>query len=150
MIVFDLVCPKGHCFESWFKDGAAYDQQVSAGHVACPACGSTDIKKALMAPNLSGTKKKEETPPQPQMTKKAALEMKQAAELRENLKKIRQSVEENFDYVGRGFAEEARKIHYGETEARNIYGETSDEEAKALTEEGVDVARIPWIEREDS
>lgn len=151
MIVFDLICPKGHGFESWFKDSAAYESQVSKGLIACPTCGSNKIKKALMAPNLAGVSKNDDIPvPPTKMTKKAALEVEEASELRENLRKMRKNVEENFDYVGGEFAEEARKIHYGETEARNIYGETSDEEAKALTDEGVELSRIPWILREDS
>ncbi len=156
MIVFDLICPKGHGFESWFKDSAAFETQASKGLIVCPTCGSKKIKKALMAPNLAGVNKNDDAPAPPSplplsnMTKKAALEVEKATELRENLRKTRKTIEENFDYVGGEFAEEARKIHYGEAEARNIYGETSDEEAKALTDEGVELSRIPWIQREDS
>ena len=148
MIVFDLKCAKGHLFEAWFRDGATFEAQAKAGEVPCPTCGSTKVEKALMAPSLSGAKKKAE--PKPVMSAKAAKESQNAAEVRKALTKLRQTVEENFDYVGQGFAEEARKIHYGETETRNIYGETSQEDAEALDDEGIEVSRIPWLPPENS
>jgi hypothetical protein len=144
MIVYDLKCRKGHGFEAWFRDSAAYDAQVGAGGVACPLCGSKKVEKAPMAPRLAkgGTGGEASDP--------VESESAQAAEAMKALRDLRQKVEENCDYVGPGFAEEARKIHYGETDARNIYGETSDEEAEALSEEGVSFGRIPWAPRQDS
>ena len=145
MIVYDLKCRKDHVFEAWFRDSAAYEAQAAAGEVACPVCGSKKIAKAPMAPRLAkggtgggtdgGT---------------AETETAQAAEAMNALRELRRKVEENCDYVGPGFAEEARKIHYGETDTRNIYGETSDEEAKELRDEGVAFTRIPWAPRQDS
>jgi hypothetical protein len=149
MIVYDLTCAKSHLFEGWFRDGAAFEAQAGAGEIVCPTCGSTDIKKALATPNLTNCKKKTQTPPVPEPPK-AAMEATNASEVRQALRNLRKTVEENFDFVGDTFAEEARKIHYGEVDQRNIYGETSDEEAEALLDEGVEVSRVPWIRREDS
>ena len=148
MIVFDLKCAKDHVFEAWFRDSATFQDQAKAGKVPCPICGSTKVEKALMAPSLAGARKKDE--PKPVMSAKAAKESQKATEVRQALTQLRQTVEENFDYVGQEFAEEARKIHYGETETRNIYGETSQEEAKSLDDEGIEVSRIPWLPRENS
>ena len=154
MIVYDLICPKNHRFEGWFRDASAFDAQVSSGEVVCPTCGAVEVKKALSAPNLANNKKSTEPPSTPAPVQaapgKATLETTKAAEVRQALQELRKTVEENFEYVGNTFAEEARKIHYGESDQRNIYGETSDEEAAALNEEGVEVSRIPWIRREDS
>ena len=140
MIVFDLKCRKAHVFEAWFRDSASFEAQSKAGKVQCPVCGSKKVVKALMAPNLATGEARE----------MALVETEKAAEVRQKLKEIRQHVEDNCDYVGAQFAEEARKIHYGEEEARGIYGETSDDEAKALEDEGVAVQRIPWLPRENS
>ena len=150
MIVFDLTCPKAHVFEGWFKDSAAFDRQVSAGDVVCPTCGSRKVKKALMAPNIATG---ETAPTQVSDTSKskiAAMETKKAADVRKALRELRKTVEENFDHVGPAFAEEARKIHYGEADPRNIYGETDDGEAEALAEEGIEISRIPWIQPDDA
>ncbi len=139
MIVYDLRCPDGHRFEVWFRDSAAYEAQVEAGDVVCPTCGSDKVQKALMAPNLARGERRE-----------AAEGMDQkAAQARQALSKLRSHIEANCDYVGPRFPEEARRIHYGETDPRGIYGESTSEEAKALKEEGVQVHRLPWISREN-
>ena len=138
MISFNLRCGKDHVFEAWFKDGKAYDRQARQGKVACPVCGDSKVEKAPMAPNIAAG-----------VSRKAITPEKAAAEYRKLLGKLRNEVEKNCDYVGENFAEEARKIHYKESEQRNIYGETSDTEAAALQEEGVSFARIPWLPRTD-
>ncbi len=152
MIVFGLKCHKGHGFESWFKDGAAFERQSKRGLVECPVCGSAKVKKDLMAPRLSGTKKSRKTPAP--ATAPAAMgsdpALAKAAELQRELSKLRRHVETNFEHVGDRFAEEARKIHYGESKRRDIYGEATSEEAQALAEEGVEVARIPWVRGNDA
>ena len=148
MIVFDLICEKEHLFEVWFRDSATCEQQIAVGQVPCPTCGATKVQKALMAPSLSGSKKKDD--PEPAVPAKAAMENRQAAEVRKALLEVRKTVEENFDYVGRGFPEEARKIHYSEAEERNIYGETTPQEAEELAEEGIEISAIPWLPRENS
>jgi len=149
MISFNLKCQRDHIFEGWFQDSAAFEAQVAEKSLTCPVCGSSKIEKSLMAPALSGARKESDHAPQA-TSRKAMMETEQAAEARRALAKLRDTVEQNFDYVGPEFAEEARKIHYGEEDPRNIYGETSDEEAKALEDEGVEVQRIPWLPRENS
>ncbi len=152
MIRYDLKCQSNHRFDAWFRNSAAFDDQVVAGEIACPECGSGKIEKAPMAPSIaraSSKSQREETPPvsdgNDEMTSLA--ETKQTAvagKLREALFEMRRHVEANADNVGDKFAEEARKIHKGESEDRNIYGETSESEAQALEEEGVPFSRIPW------
>lgn len=136
MILYDLRCHEGHVFEAWFKDSAAYDKQAAASRIDCPHCGSTQVEKAPMAPNLARSR---ETRP----TDKAAA-------VRQALQEVRKHVEETCDYVGERFPEEARRIHYGEADPRGIYGESSPDEAKSLEEEGVKFQRIPWLPRENS
>ncbi len=140
MIVYDLGCPEGHVFEAWFKDSATFEKQARQGKVACPTCGATKVTRGPQATNIATGVSRE----------KSAKAAEQQAEMRAALKELRKAVETNCDYVGDRFADEARKIHHGEAEARGIYGETTPEEAKALDDEGVPVARIPWIEREDA
>lgn len=142
MIVFNLRCAKSHVFEAWFRDSATFDEQNAAGEVACPVCGDTNIVKAPMAPNIS--------PSKGGGSKAGADDPEVAKRMRAALSEIRDQVEKNADYVGDKFAEEARKIHYGETEKRNIYGEASNDEAKSLKDEGVEFGRIPWVPREDA
>lgn len=135
MIVFELKCSSDHRFEAWFRDGAAYDAQVRDGTLACPLCGDHAVTKAPMAPRIA---KGRDTAPDDRA--------KQAqAEVLTKLREIRKAVEENCDYVGDRFAEEARRIHYGETDPRGIYGETTPKEAEELKEEGVTFQRIPWL-----
>ncbi len=142
MIVYDLRCRKSHGFEAWFRDSAAYDEQAAAGKVTCPTCGSRRVEKAPMAPRVAKARGSDSPAPDREEKMQGAL-MRAARE-------IRRKVEESCDYVGPEFAEEARKIHYGETDARGIYGETSDDEARDLSEEGVEFGRIPWPTRQDS
>ena len=133
MILFELRCAHDHNFEVWFRDGAAYDAQVAAGEVVCPLCGDIRVVKAPMAPRLASGRGD-------------VLDARQAAhDLRRKLGELRREVEKSCDYVGDSFAEEARRIHYGETPARAIYGEASAGEARELEDEGVAVRRIPWV-----
>ena len=156
MILFDLRCAKGHVFEAWFRDGATTERQLAARKVACPDCGSTKVAKAPMAPRIGqGAKAADGAPTENPPRDKASDSPPQGAmagppAVMAQLRELRAKVEANLDYVGERFAEEARKIHYGETEARGIYGETSDEEARRLKDEGVEFARIPWLPRHDS
>jgi hypothetical protein len=145
MIVFDLKCGNDHEFESWFQNSAAFEKLARARHVACPICGDTKVSKSLMAPAVAGTRKKDEA--KMAVSAKAARQMGQYLEA---VRQMRDQVEKNCDYVGDKFPEEARKMHYGEAETRNIYGEATDSEADALKEEGVEVQRIPWVPNEDA
>jgi hypothetical protein len=159
MILYRLRCSKGHEFDSWFKDSKTYERQEKKSLVGCAVCGDAKVTRALMAPRLGtkGNKKASAVPaasaPAPAPAQQAA-EQKMAAlaqhmpkELREALLKVRAEVEKNCEHVGDKFAEEARKIHYGESDKRGIYGETTEEEAQALAEEGIEVGRLPWIPR---
>lgn len=139
MIVYDLKCEKDHVFEAWFPDSGAFDRQRRRGDVTCPVCGSSKIDKALTAPNIGSSRQEA-----------AAQEIGRVAQMRQALTKLRQHIETNCEYVGPKFAEEALKIHYGETEKRDIYGEASEAEAESLKDEGVEFARIPWLTRADS
>ena len=150
MIRYALVCDKGHDFDSWFPDSAAYDKQAKRGLVACPHCGSAKVEKAIMAPRLSGAKKRKAPaePPAPTATpEKAPVAMlsPQEQEFRAKLRELREHLTKNADHVGPKFPEEARKMHYGETEHRSIYGEASPEEAKALAEEGIEFHPLPIL-----
>ncbi len=165
MIHYALNCRKGHAFESWFQSSAAYDKQIKRGLVACPICGSAKIEKAIMAPRLARTDVAPEPPPAPAPISAAAAAIPSTPplptlppgkgpvammspperELRQKLKEIRDHVTKNASYVGARFPEEARKIHYGETEHRSIYGEASPEEAKELHEEGIEFHPLPLL-----
>jgi len=159
MILYRLRCSKGHEFESWFKDSKSYERQEKKSLIGCAMCGDAKVTRALMAPRL-GTKGNKKTAvanavptaapapaPSPEQQKMAALAKHMPKELRDALLKVRAEVEKNCEHVGPKFAEEARKIHYGESDKRGIYGETSDEEAEALAEEGIEFGRLPWVPR---
>jgi hypothetical protein len=150
MIRYALVCEKGHDFESWFADSAAYDKQIKRKLVACPHCGSAKVEKAIMAPRLAGSRKREMTAEPPAAApapEKAPVAMisPQEKELRSKLKELREHLTKNADHVGPKFPEEARKMHYGETKHRSIYGEASPDEAKALAEEGIEFHPLPIL-----
>lgn len=142
MIVFDLKCAHGHVFEAWFRDSAAYDAQARAGEVVCPVCGDVRIAKAPMAPQVA-RRSGEEAP-----AREAA--PKPAAEAMRRLRALREHIEKTFDNVGDRFPEEARKIHYGEAERRDIYGEATLDEARALDEEGIAFGILPRLPRHDA
>jgi hypothetical protein len=159
MIVFDLKCSENHTFEAWFRSSADYEDQQAKGIVECPYCGDRDVKKAMMAPNVAakGNTRSESATPAPSASSapsaakgadpKAA---ELAAKAQELFSKLRSHVEETCDYVGDRFAEEARKIHYGESEERGIYGESSAEETKELLDEGVEIMPLPGARRSDA
>jgi len=153
MILYNLRCAADHEFEAWFKDSAAFDEQSAAGEVVCPVCGDASVAKAPMAPRIAKGGAKG-APPTDEGDESApgrqTYTNSKAAEIRRTLIELRRHVEANSDYVGKQFAEEARKIHYGETEERSIYGEATEDQAQELTEEGIKIGRIPWLPRTDS
>lgn len=142
MIVYQLKCSGGHGFEAWFRDGASYETQRTAGDVACPMCGDTDVGKAPMAPHVATSRS--HLDPHERRAREVAREILQTVD------KLRREVEENCDNVGDKFAEEARRIHHGETEERGIYGEATDAEAVELDDEGIEFYRLPRVERRDN
>jgi hypothetical protein len=154
MILFQLNCDRQHSFEAWFKDGATADRQLKRKTVECPTCGSVKVGKALMAPRIGKATGKEIMPVEAPAPAPVAAPVGKAAilpaEMRKALVEMRKQVESNCDYVGEKFADEARKIHNGETEARGIYGEATEDEHRELVEDGIEVARIPWVPRGDA
>jgi len=136
MILFTLRCSTGHEFEAWFQDGDGFAAQQAAGEITCPDCGDAQVEKALMAPNIGRSR-----PKGPPLS---------PAQMRAALVELRRQVETNCDYVGERFAEEARRIHYGEADPHGIYGEATKEESRELAEEGIAVGRIPWIPTTDA
>lgn len=161
MILFALRCAADHQFEGWFRDNAAFERQNRRGLIACPDCGSNAVEKAPMAPRLGRSTagdvgetrepragepaatpqpvapSPENTPPSPQ-------------QLRRALQVLRRHVEQNCENVGPRFAEEARRIHKGDAQARGIYGEATRSEAKALVDDGIEIASIPWVPTNDA
>lgn len=133
MILYALRCEHDHGFEAWFGGSAAYDDQVARGLVECPVCGSHAVSKQIMAPAVAGTRKSAVS------ADPARLQtlMMQAA------REVRSHVEANFDYVGDAFAREARDIHEGRSEKREIYGEATAAEVKKLKDDGVPCAALP-------
>ena len=142
MIRYTLRCSNAHEFETWFRSIADFERAVADGEAACPVCGDTSVEKALMAPAVAGTHKGDSG--KDEKVKLAAPDPRQLA-VRETIKALRKQVTENADYVGDRFAEEARKIHYNEVEARGIYGEATGDEAQALADEGIDFLPLPQL-----
>ena len=176
MILFDLVCGRGHRFEGWFRSGAAFDGQAAAGEIPCPVCGDHAVRKALMAPAVATRRgggdeeardrgrRGDDEAQRPQQAEEAGGTRPQAGEaaaddsratpvhaanVAQVLRQMRRHIEQNFQHVGPRFAEEARRMHHGETERRSIYGEASAEESRALQDEGIEVAQIPWLPPHD-
>lgn len=137
MIKFSLACDLDHSFEAWFRDSADFDTQKKRGLLECPLCGSAKVGKSLMAPSVSTGRKKDDR----------ALANTQAmqAEMLEAMRKMARHVKQNAENVGDKFAEEARKIHYGETDARGIYGKATNDDVAALAEEGIEFLPLPDI-----
>lgn len=139
MIHYSLVCDSDHKFDAWFRNAEAFDQQSARGIVTCPICNSGKISKGLMAPSVSRAN-----------SDKVALSIghPQQAQLREALMALRNKVTAEADYVGDRFADEARKIHYKEVDARGIYGEATREEVASLIEDGIDFMPLPNVPEE--
>ena len=167
MIHYDLQCADGHGFDGWFKSSASFEDQARDGMLECPVCGETRVERALMAPALPrkgnarralvapAAAPREPAPPAASLVppanapEPAALAGHMPDHVRAMLQRVRAEVERNCDYVGGGFADEARRIHRGESDRRGIYGEASPADAEALADEGIEIARIPWVPRAD-
>jgi hypothetical protein len=166
MIRFSLRCDNGHEFDSWFKDSAAHERMSAAGLVDCPVCGDTRVSKALMAPAIRktrGVKGRAEAPvaklpaveapaakpPEPDSEAPRLAAGPMPAQIVALLQRMRSEIEKSCEHVGKDFAKEARRIHEGEAEPRGIYGEATEAETEALREDGIDVARLPWVPRAD-
>ncbi len=144
MIRYSLRCAASHDFDSWFRSSEAYEGLHAAGHIACPICGSADVQKSLMAPAVRPARTAGAANAEPAAPGSGALSQPQSA-VEEAFAEMRRQVEVNSQYVGLNFAAEARRIHDGATPARSIYGEAKPEEARQLIEDGVPVARLPFM-----
>jgi hypothetical protein len=178
MIHYDLRCGDGHIFDGWFRSSAAFDQQAASGLIDCPICASTVVSRALMAPRLgrgaaapviegsaveaaAASGADADAPAsgnavarvEPDSAGSGAMVVGGAQampdQIRAVLQRIRAEVEQRCDYVGPRFAEEARAIHKGAQPRRPIYGETTPDQAEALADEGIEIARVPWVPRAD-
>jgi hypothetical protein len=161
MIHYHVRCSHAHEFDGWYKDSAAFDRLAKRGLVTCPACGDTKVERALMAPAVATraalpvplpapatpVAAQPSGPPSGPPTAMAGGPMPD--QVRAMLQRMRAEVEKHCDYVGPAFADEARKIHRGESEQRGIYGETTPDQAEALSEDGIEFSRIPWVPRAD-
>jgi hypothetical protein len=142
MIRYDLICDKGHEFDGWFRDSTAYDGLAKSGLLACSICSSIKVQKQLMSPGIPAKSNSKVDRPQKMM---AGPVDPRSQMLLEMMREVRKSVEANAEYVGPKFAEEARRIHYAEADKRGIYGEASTQDAKDLSEEGIDVHPLPRL-----
>ncbi|MCW3472949.1 DUF1178 family protein [Limobrevibacterium gyesilva] len=152
MIHYQLQCSAEHGFDGWFKDSASFEKQAKRGLLECPICGTTEVERALMTPSVprKGRAAKPKTADASAPTAPVAVAAEKLPDhVRAMLQKLRTEIEQNCDYVGGEFAEEARRIHRGESGKRGIYGEATSDEAEALAEEGIEIAKIPWVPRAD-
>jgi hypothetical protein len=139
MIKYTLHCAEGHEFEAWFSNSASYDAQAARRAVSCPVCGSDEIAKAMMAPNVVSTKGRAVAAREPASLPAMPVEVAQLA------REMRRHIQANAEYVGPRFAQEARKIHFEEAEKRGIYGVATVTEVKALLDDGIDCQPLPAL-----
>ena len=152
MILYRLRCKRGHEFEAWFAGSAAFDKQEKRGQLSCPNCGTRSVSKALMAPSVAkrskrkaAGKKEDDKPAAAEVPKPETQRVAAHHELASAMRKLRAEIESKSEYVGSRFPEEARKIHYEESPARGIRGEATAEEAKSLSEEGIEFFPLPVL-----
>ena len=157
MIHYNLRCARGHAFESWFQSSSAYEIQEKRQLVSCPVCGSSEVERAIMAPQIVSKKGRKDaaSDSEPVATPVPATDvaapaptpllMAQEQELRAKLRELRDHIVKNADNVGERFPAEARKMHYGDIEHRPIFGEASADEARSLIDEGVEVMPLPVL-----
>lgn len=143
MIRYSLLCSEGHEFEGWFRSSEDFDVQASGGLCACPQCGSTSVAKALMKPNVA-TSEARAVPVAAEGTPPAAIPPEARAFI-EKLKEIKAALLDGSEDVGKRFAEEARRIHFGEAPARSVHGEATEADARALVEDGIDILPLPIL-----
>lgn len=142
MIRYALRCAEGHEFDSWFRDSAAFDSLYKAKQISCAICGTTRVEKMIMAPAVGNARKGQSA----ELDSPTDLSVP-SSPAEQALRKLHDHVRENSDYVGTEFADEARRIHLGEADARSIWGEATKEDAKSLKDEGIPVAPLPWMKR---
>ncbi|MFC0409481.1 DUF1178 family protein [Roseomonas elaeocarpi] len=152
MIHYQLRCDAGHEFDGWFHSSTGFEKMAAAALVECPVCGTTEVSRALMAPALAKGRAEPAATPEPAPESESRQQIAAGpmpAQMLALLQRLRAEVEQNCDHVGADFAEEARRMHAGESERRGIYGEATEAEAEALLDDGIEIARIPWVPRSD-
>ena len=165
MIKYQLICEKGHEFEGWFQSSDTFSEQCAAGILSCPICETVNVRRALMAPNLASPKTRKTEAPSEQQAEAAAVSppppvsvsgagmppeaMIKMRELVVEMRELQSRITSECRDVGSDFAEEARKIHYGEVEPEGIYGEVSETEREQLDEEGIEIMQMPWLPRDN-
>jgi hypothetical protein len=142
MIRYDLQCEKGHEFDGWFSNSDAFDKQVKRHLVECVVCGSVNIEKQLMAPGIPAKSNRKSEVARPML---AGPVDPRAQAMMQMMRDYRAHVESTAENVGDNFAEEARKIHYKEKQARGIFGHATPVEAAELIEEGIEVHPLPVL-----
>jgi hypothetical protein len=149
MIRYALRCDRDHSFESWFSDMASFDMQAKRGFVVCPICQSSRVTRDIMAPRIVTSRKKAAAPDTlPAVAASATMEAVfdgDAAAMREMVRGFRKFVTDNTEDVGKAFAEESRKMHYGEVDSRAIRGEATGEDVRELLEEGISILPLPVL-----
>jgi hypothetical protein len=144
VIRYNLSCQQGHGFESWFRDSAAFDTQRQKGIVTCPVCGSSAVDRAIMAPQVA-RRDREPAGKEAPTTAPVALAAPQDQELRAKLRALREALTKDSADVGERFADEARRMHLGESEHRSIHGQASAEDARSLVEDGIEIFPLPVL-----
>ena len=140
MIKYNLKCNKDHEFESWFSDSKEFDKLNKKKLLECIYCASNKIKKSIMAPMISSSKSRE--------SDLNSFDQKLSSE-KNKLKKLRDYVEKNFEFVGDKFSEKVREIYYDKKSKKSIYGSTTAEEREELADEGIDLLSIPWTSKDN-
>ena len=135
MINYTLKCDQNHTFDSWFKSAEAFEMLIKKSMVVCSECGSTKITKAIMAPSVSTSRKKDKTPQ----------ELEKRSKIKNDILELKKKIEANSEYVGNNFANEARSMYLGETPERSIYGEAKADDAKKLIDDGIPVMPLPFL-----
>ncbi len=148
MIKYSLICKEGHDFEGWFADSAAYDKLAKRKLLQCEHCGTPDVEKQIMAPNVGVKANKKSSAPINSVAT-GPVDPKMQAMLK-MMREVREHVVKNSENVGEKFADEARKIHYGEKEERGIYGQATREQTKELIEEGIEVHPLPVLPEDNN
>ena len=142
MIRYTLKCAQGHSFDSWFQSAGAFEKLTSAGMVSCAVCGSSDVKKGIMAPRVRPARAKTTEP-----AKMPGPLSAPASPAEQAMRELRRKIEARSENVGSDFAREARAIHEGDAPERPIIGEARTDEARRLIEDGIPVAPLPWMSR---
>ena len=140
MIKYNLKCKNKHEFESWFSDSKEFEKLKSKNMIECIFCKTKSVKKSIMSPKIVSKKQRE----------KENISLHEIRKIKKNLQKMRKFVEKNFEYVGDNFPHEVRSIYYDKRKNKNIYGNVTEEETKELSDEGIELTTIPWINNKDN